>query len=82
MRRMADGLGKCSPGIRPAGSRGLPVSPNAAKLAGAFWGEVETLVDSMSREERLKMIAKLSLGKFQDSPFSGSMAAIRSRLDD
>ena len=82
MRRMADGLGKCSPGIRPAGSRGLSISPNAARLAGAFWGEVETLVDSMSREERLKMIAKLSLGKFQDSPFSGSMEAIRSRLDD
>ncbi len=81
MRRMADGLGKCSPGIRPAGSRGMPISSNAAKLASAFWSEVETLVDSMPREERLRMIAKLSLGKFQESPFSGSMTAIRSRLD-
>ena len=81
MRRMADGLGKCSPGIRPAGSRGLPQSSSAVRLADAFWQEVENLVDSWSREERLKIIAKISLGKFDSSPFGSSVEAMRTRLD-
>ena len=82
MRRMADGLGKCSPGIRPAGSRGLPQSSAATRLANAFWQEVENLVDSWSREERLKVIAKISLGKFDSSPFGSSVEAMRRRLDE
>ena len=81
IRRMSDGLGKCSPGIRPAGSRGPPGSRNATKLGEAFWGEVTSLVDSLSREERLRMIAKISLGKYEASPFGDAIVKMREKLD-
>ena len=81
-RRMADGLGKCSPGIRPAGSRNHPTSKASTSLAGAFWKEVVGLVDSMNKEERLRMVAKISLGKYESSPFTEAMTGLRSRLDE
>ena len=82
MRRMADGLGKCSPGVRPAGSRGIQRSKGASVLAASFWREVETIVDGWSREERLRTIVKLSLGRFEASPFKGVIEGVRHRLDE
>ena len=82
MRRAVDGLGKTSPGVRPAGSRGPHSSNAASTLAGAFWKEVGDLVGSMSKEERLRMVAKLALGKFTESPFEAQIKGIRQRLDD
>ena len=81
-RRMADGLGKCSPGIRPAGSRDLPGTRASVALADAFWKEVEKLVDSMSREERLRMVAKISLGRCEASPFGEAIEGVKSRMDE
>ena len=81
-RSMADGLGKCSPGIRPAGSRGHPCSKGAVALSGAFWKEVRSFVDAMPREERLRMVAKLSLGKYEESPFREAMVEMRGRMDE
>ena len=82
MRRMADGLGKCSPGVRPAGSSKIQRSKGASMLAASFWREVETIVDGWSREERLRTIAKLSLGRFDASPFKGVIEEVRHRLDE
>lgn len=80
-RRMVDGLGKCSPGIRPAGSRDHPGTKASVVLADAFWKEVVELVDSMPREERLKMVAKISLGKYECSPFGETIEGIKARMD-
>ena len=80
VRRMVDGLGKCSPGIRPAG-RGVILSKQGSELASAFWSEVESYVGRMTKDERLKLIAKLALGKFQESPFGEDIKLIRKRLD-
>lgn len=52
VRNMVDGLGKCSPGIRPAGARGVMQSPPARLLAKAFMEEVERLEASMNRREK------------------------------
>ena len=81
VRRMVDGLGKCSPGIRPAGGRGVVLTRQGSELASAFWAEVESYVDRMNKDERLRLIAKLALGKFQGSPFGDEIKSIRKRLD-
>ena len=82
MRRMVDGLGRCSPGVRPAGSRAPPTSKRSQTLASAFWSELLGLVDGWTKEERLKVVAMLALGKFHESPFSKHLDQVRSRLDD
>lgn len=60
-------MGKCSPGIRPAGARGGPSNQPASELAQAFLEEVERLEKSMSLEERRTLISKLVLGRFTSS---------------
>lgn len=82
VRNLVDGLGKCSPGIRPAGARGTAQSPPARLLAKAFMEEVERLEASMSQEERRMLISKLVLGRFSSSPFEKGMEEVRSRLDE
>lgn len=67
VRNLVDGLGKCSPGIRPAGARGGPSNQPASELAQAFLEEVERLEKSMSLEERRTLISKLVLGRFTSS---------------
>lgn len=47
VRHLCDGLGKCSPGLRPAGHRIPPVSKKAADLRRWFWAEVEELEKGM-----------------------------------
>lgn len=82
VRNLVDGLGKCFPGIRPAGARGTAQSPPARLLAKAFMEEVERLEASMSEEERRMLISKLVLGRFSSSPFEKGMEEVRSRLDE
>ena len=81
IRDMCDGLGKCSPGIRPAGYRGEVAGKQAKRLRDAFWEEVEDLVEGMSKKERLQLMARLALGKFEDSPFKKDIAVRRQRMD-
>lgn len=82
VRNLVDGLGKCSPGIRPAGARGVSQNPPARLLAKAFMEEVERLEASMSQEERRSLISRLVLGRFSSSPFEKGMEEVRSRLDE
>ena len=79
---MVDGLGKCSRGVRPAGSRAHPTSKKAQSLASAFWSELLGIVDQWTKEDRLRAIAMLALGKFQKSPFSEHLEQLRNRLDE
>ncbi len=81
VRRMVDGLGRCSPGIRPAGCRGVDLSRQGQELASTFWGEVNAYMDALTKDERLKLVAKLALGRYQESPFGGVISEIRDRLD-
>ena len=81
-RRAADGLGKCSPGIRPSATRVKSRGKAASLLASSFWQEVETFVESMSKQERLKLMASLALGKYDESPFGDKIVAMRKKLDE
>ena len=81
IRDMCDGLGKCSPGVRPAGFRGGVRGEAARRLGEVFWNEVEDLVGSMDKKERLQLMAKLALGKFECSPFEKDIAVRRERID-
>lgn len=81
IRNFCDGLGKCSPGIRPAGSRGVKRSMDGNRLAELFWQEVNGVVDGMDKKTRLRLIANLALGKVESSPFASEMEAIKERLD-
>ena len=82
VRHLCDGLGKCSPGIRPAGHRGSVKSDRAKDLRGWFWSEVEEIDRSMSKQERLKWISKLALGRTESSPFEGLIGGLRERMDE
>ncbi len=81
VRDMCDGLGKCSPGVRPAGFRGKVRGEAAQRLREAFWSEVEDLVGSMTKKERLQLMARLALGKFERSPFEKDIEVRRGRMD-
>lgn len=80
-RRASDGLGKSSPGIRPSSNRPRRRSKAASTLATSFWEEVVAFTDAMSKQERLKMMASLALGKFDSSPFGDKISHIRKKLD-
>ena len=82
VRNVCDGLGKCSPGIRPAGFRGDLGSGSAKVLQEAFWREVEELSDSLGKKGRLELISKLALGRFDSSPFEKDIEARRHRMDE
>ena len=82
VRHLCDGLGKCSPGVRPAGHRIPPISKKAADLRRWFWAEVEELEKGMSKGERLRWISKLVLGRFESSPFEGKIEDLRRRMDE
>ena len=81
VRNFCDGLGKCSPGIRPAGSRGVKKTGEGQSLSTMFWKEVEEVADKMDKKARLRFIANLALGKVEASPFAEEMQTIRGRLD-
>ena len=82
IRRVADGLGKCSPGLRPAGSRPRCHSKAAESMSGLFWSEVSTnYVDSLGKDERLRLMAKLALGRYQKSPFAGWIDDLKEKVD-
>ena len=81
VRNFCDGLGKCSPGIRPAGSRGVRLSVEGNQLSRLFWKEVE-VVEEMDKKTRLRLIANLALGKVETSPFASKMEGIKERLDN
>ena len=81
IRDLCDGLGKCSPGVRPAGLRGRVAGEAAKRAREAFWWEVEDLVGSMEKKERLQLMARLALGKFEHSPFIKDITLRRSRID-
>ena len=81
IRDLCDGLGKCSPGVRPAGLRGRVAGEAAKRAREAFWWEVEDLVGSMEKKERLQLMARLALGKFERSPFIKDITLRRSRID-
>ena len=78
IRDLCDGLGKCSPGVRPAGLRGRVAGEAAKRAREAFWWEV---VGSMEKKERLQLMARLALGKFEHSPFIKDITLRRSRID-
>ena len=81
VRNLCDGLGKCSPGIRPAGHRGAVTATKAKDLRGWFWSEVEEIDKNMSKQERLKWISMLALGKTESSPFEQVIPGLRERMD-
>ena len=81
-RRAADGLGKCSQGIRPPSARRRSLEKGAVGLASAFWKEVESFINAMTKQERLRTIASLALGKYESSPFGGKVQQMRKRLDE
>ena len=80
-RRAADGLGKCSPGIHPPSSRPRSQSQGAKKLASAFWDEVLGVVDSLPKQERLRLISNLVLGRYETSPFQDKIQPMKEKLD-
>ena len=81
IRRVSDGLGRCSPGLRPAGARPRSHSKASETLSALFWSEVCGFVDNLSKETRLRMMAKLALGRYQESPFSGWIEGFKSKMD-
>ena len=81
-RRVADGLGKCSPGLRPAGARPRCNSRSSKEVAELFWNETCNFVEALGKEQRLKMVAKLALGKYQESPFGSWMDGFREKMDN
>lgn len=81
-RRTADGLGKRSPGIRTSSSRSRSKSKGAAGLAAAFWSEVESFTSSLAKQDRLRMMASLALGKYESSPFGEKIQEMKKRLDE
>ena len=82
VRNLCDGLGKCSPGIRPAGHRGREASEKARCLQQWFWAEVEAVEKRMSKQERLRWISKLVLGRMESSPFGDMIEDLRRRMDE
>eukprot|EP00434_Breviolum_minutum_P020185 symbB.v1.2.017800.t1/scaffold1394.1/size200789/23 len=81
IRRVADGLGKCSAGLRPAGSRPRCRSKAAESMSGLFWSEVSNFVDSLGKDERLRLMAKLALGRYQESPSAGWIDDLKEKVD-
>lgn len=81
VRNLCDGLGKCSPGVRPAGHRGGEASEKARCLQW-FWAEVEAVEKRMSKQERLRWISKLVLGRMESSPFGDMIEDLRRRMDE
>ena len=77
-----DGLGKCSLGIRPAGSRKKNLSKAGAALARTFWTHVEKLAQEMGGKERRNLLSRLGLGQIEESPFSKEVGSIRRDLDE
>ena len=82
VRNMVDGLGKCSLGVRPAGSRVKSLSRNGATLAKGFWRHVEKLSEAMGEKERRKLLSRLALGQVEESPFKGVIEKVRKDLDE
>ena len=80
-RRMVDGLGLNSPGVRPVGHRLPSRSSAASRLASSFWEEVDTYVTELGKKGRLKLIAELALGRHDKSPFGDVVDGVRVRLD-
>ena len=82
VRRFCDGLGNCSPGIRPAGHRLEERRGKGKRLFELFWSEVVAVVDSWSKQERLRIISMLALGRFETSPFQDRVEEIKKRMDE
>ena len=82
VRNMVDGLGKCSLGVRPAGSRVKSLSRNGAALARGFWRHVEKLPEAMGEKERRRLLSRLALGQVEESPFKGVIEKVRKDLDE
>ena len=80
-RRVSDGLGKCSPGLRPAGARPRGGSKASEALSTLFWSEVGDYVDSLGKEKRLGLMAKLALGRCHESPFAGWVEELKKKMD-
>ena len=80
-RRLVDGLGNNSPGIRPVGHRHPPLTGEGQRLADRFWQMVTSFVDGFDKKHRLKLIAELALGKRSSSPFSQQADLMRAELD-
>ena len=81
VRSLCDGLGKCSPGVRPAGHRGSATSTKAKDLGRWFWAEVEQIDRGMSKSERLRLISMLALGRMESSPFGTIIESLRNKMD-
>ncbi len=81
IRRVSDGLGKCSPGLKPAGARPRSHSKASEALSGLFWSEVCNYVDNLGKEARLRMMAKLALGRYQESPFGEWIEGFKTKMD-
>ena len=82
VRNLVDGLGKCSLGIRPAGSRKKNLSKAGAALARTFWTHVEKLAQEMGGKERRNVLSRRALGQIEESPFSKEVGSIRRDLDE
>ena len=81
-RRVVDGLGLCSPRVRPAGHRTVPLQERGEALGKAFWEEVSGFVDTMTKKERLGLMAELAVGRHSESPFKEKVVTIRNKLDE
>ena len=82
VRNMVDGLGKCSLGVRPAGSRVKSLSRSGSSLARGFWRHVEKLSEAMGEKERRRLLSRLALGQVEESPFKGVVEKVRGDLDE
>ena len=80
-RRVVDGLGINSPGIRPVGHRGQALGKEAAVLAGVFWQAVDGFMEGLGKKGLLKLVSELALGRHVESPFQAVMHDLRHRLD-
>eukprot|EP00434_Breviolum_minutum_P043149 symbB.v1.2.038446.t1/scaffold5913.1/size22488/1 len=65
-----------------AGHRGREASEKARRLQQWFWAEVEAVEKRMSKEERLRWISKLVLGRMESSPFGDMIEDLRRRMDE
>ena len=81
-RRVVDGLGLNSPGVRPVGHRGRDLGKEAGELAGIFWQAVDTFMEQAGKKGLLRLISELALGRHLESPFQKVMPELRGRLDD
>ena len=82
VRNMVDGLGKCSLGVRPAGSRVKSLGRSGSSLAKGFWRHVEKLSEAMGEKERRKLLSRLALGQVEGSPCKGVVEKVRRDLDE